>query len=773
MLSRSKHIIGHYGKAFIVLAALLVCCNPAMADRQNKLDSLLNLLKKDKQDTIKAGHLNNICDAYYSTGNPNMQLQYADSLMKLSQKLGYKTGIGEAYQNMGDAHLNKGDFDIAMDYEHKALDIFKALGNKHGIAAVLGNMGNIYEQKGDFDKALEYFSSALEMNQELGSKLEAATDNNNIGIVYAEEGDNTKALDYFLRALKIDRELGDKNNIAMAVGNVGIIYDREGEYQKSLDSYLEALKLNEELGNKSGIATNKGNIGTIYNHLKDYKKALEYMNDALAIAEEMGNTYLQMNNLTNIGDTYKFINAKDTTYMGYYYKALKIAVTTGNKDLQAKIMTIIGESYSGLKLYKNALRYLNRAVDISSAIGDEQTLQEGYSTISDVYAAMQDWQNAYKTYSKASDLEDSLNSQQKTKEIGRLEAKADFDKQLALQKANQEKQSALALEESKRQRILIYFITAIALAVAIIAIIIFRSLKTARTQKKLIEMQKMAVEQQKLLVEEKNTEIVDSINYAKRLQDAILPPLEEVNQALPDSFVLYKPKDIVAGDFYWIAHPQPFPAGREKKVLPTGEDSGGATTLIAAADCTGHGVPGALVSVVCSNALNRAVKEFGITDTGKILDKVRELVLETFEKSSSDVKDGMDISLCSLSHSQGRTTIQWSGANRPLWYITDGKLQEIVPDKQPIGKMDNPKPFTTHSFHLKKGDIIYLFTDGFADQFGGPKGKKFKYKQLQEVLLNTANGNMQQQKQQLQNAFAEWMGMLNQVDDVLVIGIRV
>lgn len=754
MSLQNKHSINGYCKAFFVLAAILLGLHPAMADRQHKLDSLRNLLKTDKPDTIKAGHFNNICNTYYSLGNPSMQIQYADSLLALSQKLNYKLGIAEAYQNMGNAYLNKGAFNKSLDYDHKALDVYKSINNKLGISAVMGNIGNVYEQTGDFSKALEYFSDALEMCEELGTKIDIATNNNNIGIVYAEQGDNSKALDYFLRALKTDRELGDKSNIAMAVGNVGIIYGREGEYKKSLDCYLEALKLNEELGNKNGIATDKGNIGTIYNHLNDQQKALEYMKEAFAMAEEMGNTYLEMNNLTNIGDTYKFINAKDTTYMGYYFKALKIATTTGNKDLQAKILSIIGQSYNSLKNYKSALKYLNQAVAISSAIGDLQTLQESYSAISDVYASMKDWHNAYLTYSKAGTLEDSLNSEQKTKAIGRLEAKADFDKQLVLQKANQEKQTALTLEESKRQRILIYFITAIALAVAIIAIIIFRSLKTTRTQKKLIEMQKMSVEQQKLLVEEKNTEILDSINYAKRLQDAILPPLEEVRQSLPDSFVLYKPKDIVAGDFYWM----------EK--LP-------ASLLIAAADCTGHGVPGALVSVVCSNALNRAVKEFGITNTAKILDKVRELVLETFEKSASDVKDGMDISLCSLTHTPDGTTIQWSGANRPLWYITGGQLIEITPDKQPIGKQEGSKPFTSHTLQLKKGEMLYLFTDGFADQFGGPKGKKFKYKQLQEVLLNTATGTMQQQKEQLQNTFANWMGMLDQVDDVLMIGIRV
>ncbi len=197
--------------------------------------------------------------------------------------------------------------------------------------------------------------------------------------------------------------------------------------------------------------------------------------------------------------------------------------------------------------------------------------------------------------------------------------------------------------------------------------------------------------------------------------------------------------------------------------------------LLAACDCTGHGVPGALVSVVCSNALNRSVKEFGITDPGKILDKVRELVLETFEKSENDVKDGMDVSLLAISYQPiaNGLEIQWSGAYNPLWYISGGNLHEVKADKQPIGKYDFKTPFKTHSLKLQKGDCLYLFTDGYADQFGGPKGKKFKYIQLQEKLLAINQQPLYQQKAELEKKLESWKGELEQVDDILIIGIRI
>ncbi|MFL5764214.1 MAG: PP2C family protein-serine/threonine phosphatase [Bacteroidia bacterium] len=269
---------------------------------------------------------------------------------------------------------------------------------------------------------------------------------------------------------------------------------------------------------------------------------------------------------------------------------------------------------------------------------------------------------------------------------------------------------------------------------------------------------------QKEIIEEKNKDITASITYAKRLQEAILPSKQMLAMHLADSFVLYQPKDIVAGDFYWME----FCASPSESV---GEGANAEMILFAAADCTGHGVPGAMVSVVCSNALNRAVKEFDLTDPGKILDKVRELVLQTFEKSESEVKDGMDISLLRIDGN--RNELKWAGANNPMLLIRDGQLTEYKPDKQPIGKTDSPVPFTTHTIPLQKGDLIYTFTDGFADQFGGPKGKKFKYAQLKELLLRVHRSPMIQQSEKIREELLAWKGQLEQVDDVLITGIRI
>jgi serine phosphatase RsbU (regulator of sigma subunit) len=318
--------------------------------------------------------------------------------------------------------------------------------------------------------------------------------------------------------------------------------------------------------------------------------------------------------------------------------------------------------------------------------------------------------------------------------------------------------------------------------VVFLLVISFLAYRRSRKDNKIIEEQKERVDQAFDQLEEKNTEILDSINYAKRIQSAILPPDKLIKQHLPNSFILYKPKDIVAGDFYWLE--------------PTSNG-----VLFAAADCTGHGVPGAMVSVVCNNGLNRSTREYGLTEPGEILDKTREIVISEFEKSEEEVKDGMDIALCSL---EGNN-LKYSGANNPLWIIRshaderdevsgiegiNGDLPagiktekiggyiliEVKADKQPIGKYALPKPYTTRSIELQRGDTFYLFSDGFADQFGGERGKKFKAANFKKLLVSIQNESIQKQKELIDEAFENWKNfrgnVIDQLDDVCIIGVR-
>lgn len=288
-------------------------------------------------------------------------------------------------------------------------------------------------------------------------------------------------------------------------------------------------------------------------------------------------------------------------------------------------------------------------------------------------------------------------------------------------------------------------------------------------EEKVQERTKELVEKNKV-IESTHKSIQDSINYSKRLQKAVLPKTEEIKKRLSESFVLFRPKDVVSGDFYWF------------------ENHGG-YDFIAAADCTGHGVPGAMVSFVCNNALNRSLYEFSKLSPENVLQHTREIVIETFSKSGQDIKDGMDIAMCRIS--EKRDELLFVGANNPCWIIRKNEylselelnsrktvkgevysLIEVVGDKKPIGLHEDMSPFTCHNISVCEGDTYYLFTDGYADQFGGKKGKKLMYKPFKKLLLEMAEAPLDEQKDKLELSFDSWMGDFEQVDDVCVIGFR-
>jgi serine phosphatase RsbU (regulator of sigma subunit) len=328
-------------------------------------------------------------------------------------------------------------------------------------------------------------------------------------------------------------------------------------------------------------------------------------------------------------------------------------------------------------------------------------------------------------------------------------------------KAEQEKKEIALKSERKRNKIIMTSLIIGLILVLTFSFYIWRSLSITKKQKEVIEQtkviiekQKDEVEEQKRLVEIKNKDIIDSINYALRIQQAILPDEKKWNKLLPDSFKIYLPKDILAGDFYWLEENENY-------------------IYVAAADCTGHGVPGAMVSVVCSSALTKAVLEDKLTNTNEILDRVREIVIEKMSSNEGQLRDGMDVCLVRI-NKNNRKEIQYSGANRPLYIIkANGVLEELSPDKQPIGWMEETSPFKAENKVIDQGDMLYLTTDGFADQFGGPKNKKLKTKGMLELFVNVHSLPLTEQKEKIQLFYSEWKGGGDQTDDVCVIGIRI
>jgi len=308
------------------------------------------------------------------------------------------------------------------------------------------------------------------------------------------------------------------------------------------------------------------------------------------------------------------------------------------------------------------------------------------------------------------------------------------------------------------------YIVYVLLFILLIYVIIMLSIRRVKQQK--VELEKIVqertheiaeqnhlLEHQKAEIQEKTNDILDSIKYAKRIQNTILPGEDKLNHIFEhDHFVLYKPKDIVSGDFYWATR-------FEHK------------TIFSAIDCTGHGVPGAFVSIVGFNALNRTVNEFGLRQPAAILDKLTELVVDTFTQSESQIKDGMDIGLCAIDNSTLK--LEFSGANNPCVVVRNKEAIELKPDKQPIGEFDERKPFTNHDFQLQSGDCVYVLSDGYADQFGGPKGKKLKFKALRDLLIEISELHPKEQLKKLDDAFNEWKGDYEQLDDVCLFGVKI
>jgi serine phosphatase RsbU (regulator of sigma subunit) len=571
----------------------------------------------------------------------------------------------------------------------------------------------------------------------------------NLGVLYWYQDNYPKALDYYFQSLHLAEESGNKNSIGRALANIGLVYFNQGSRDKALEYYQKALKLKLEINDKKASTIILGNIGDIYKAGGEYIKALEYFHEAVQLSAELKEEGLVGYFMACSGSAYELKGDYSNAYRSFS-DALEIAEKQKDKVMIAANNISLG----GLLLHdhKNdeAEEHLQKGLETATAIHDLNNQRDAHNKLSGLYRAENKWRQALDHYMSYIALQDSIFNTENTRKSVQSEMNFEFDKKQAEAKAVQAEKDAITAEDLRQQKLQRNFFIAGFLLVLLIAVFIFRGYRQKQRSNKIIEAQTNEAEHQKELIEEKNKEITDSINYAKRLQEAILPPQKLFDQHLPENFILYKPKDIVAGDFYWLEHRN-------------------GITYVAAADCTGHGVPGAMVSVVCSNALNRAVKEFGITEPAKILDKTRELVLATFSKSDKDVKDGMDISLCAI-HPDGK--VEWAGAYNPLWYISEGEMKELTADKQPIGKTDDPKPFSNRNIQLKKGDLLYLFSDGYPDQFGGEKGKKFKYKPMKELLLKNSSLSPAEQKEQLEAAFNSWKGNLEQVDDVCIIGVR-
>lgn len=649
----------------------------------------------------------------------------------------------------------------------------KSVYKKH-LASAYNNYGYYYFQQDQLKNAIENFEKAVELSEQANHLEVIPTALNNIGYIYKTQGNILKALDYYHQSLKMNKKINDIQEVALCLNNIGGIYYAEKEYDKALQYYREALIIEKENGAlQKGVGRLYSNIGAIYKEQKKYSVALEYFDQSIKIYREIEYERGLGVSLTKQAelelDMFK-INEGEININEVISK-LETAkqLFENNEDNEGLVFALYNLSEAHLlnNDVDKANFYGQKSLIISKKIGFPSSIKDAAYVLKNISELKKDFRTAYLMQQLYYEMQDSINNQSTKEGIIQKQYEYEYEKKSIRDSiVTHESQKVKDLkhqQEIERERTFVY---AGAAGVGVMILLVIGIFRGYQIKKK----NNIELEGKNKLIEEKNKEITDSITYAKRIQNAIIPPTEDLAKALKKVFVMFRPKDIVAGDFYWLQ-----------------EIDG--IVLYAAADCTGHGVPGAMVSVVCHNALNRAVREYGLREPAKILDKTRDIVIETLKNShqeSISIKDGMDIALCSVNFNSGE--LQYAGANNSLYIINPnrsvavenakifgekGEGFEIKADKQPVSNHFNNQPFTNHIIKLEKGDCIYSFSDGYPDQFGGERGKKFMYKKFKYLLIDIYHKPISQQLLELENTFDNWKGSMEQVDDICIIGVKI
>jgi tetratricopeptide (TPR) repeat protein/serine phosphatase RsbU (regulator of sigma subunit) len=655
------------------------------------------------------------------------------------------------------AHILLSNFFLSSDQaksKHHAKQAIAIALQNNLEASASGNawtaLGNCYYVQGNYDSAgYAYRQSINYLEQDTAWRMSLGTAYSNIGLISINKARYSEGLSWQFKALVIYDSTGNFQGMLRCYNAIAVVYNELGELTKNTNDFDNALRylrkcleLSAKTSDSMGISNVMMNMGTTYQRMGNNDSALWYFRESAVRAERQKDIYTYSSALSNIAEEYRrtgnTTEAKKTAL-----QALQLKIQSGDQLGECALRIILAQIYEKTGEKEKQRQELDAAYTLSQKIGATREQSSSARMLARFYATQGNYTAAWPLINDYLFLNDSLNSSQNLLVIQELKARFDDE--------NQKKQIALLTQQNKiaelttaRQRLLLMFSIGGVALLLLLAALIYRSLR----QKKRANQ---SLQQAYGIIEEKNKSITDSIHYASHLQQAILPDPEIISRLFPQSFILYMPKDIVAGDFYWVEAYNDF-------------------VFFAAADCTGHGVPGAMVSVVCSKALDTAVHEMKLTEPGKILDAATEIVLQTFARTSAEIYDGMDISLCAWNPKT--KTLQWAGANNPLLIITrNQEPQFIAPDKQPVGRTGQRKNFTSHTFILTQPTQLYLYSDGFGDQFGGAKGKKIMQKKLKELLIEYHTLEPSVQHKKLLAFFNQWKGTLEQIDDILVMRI--
>ena len=618
---------------------------------------------------------------------------------------------------------------------------------KKNLAYSLQNFGTTLDDT-EIIKKISFFEKSIDLKLEIKDTLELGVYYGRLGLAYSSIGNYDKALENQFKSIEIRKKSKRTYELNYNYNNVASIYSDQGFYNKALKFYEKSLEIKYQFKDTLNYSTSFINIGYTYRRLKNYDKALDYLNKALeSVIYSYNPDEIEYSAFYGMGDVYfEQINFKKA--LDFFEKSVDVGEKFNMTQSIARSRMRIGEIYFKANNYELALKNFKIAKEIAVEFNSDISLNSYvYKRFYELHKRNGNFKEALINYELYKVLADSLNSMngiafEKNRELNQkylLKKQTDsikhLDEILIQQAQTLAKEEQLKNETQRRNGLIV-----ISLLILVSLGLVFNQLKKVRKGK--------------ALVEEKQQEITDSINYAKRLQQGILVPFDLVQSWLSESFILFKPKDIVSGDFYWI-----------EKV--------GNKMYFAVADCTGHGIPGALVSIICSNALTKSLYEDFTYEPSRILDNTRAIVEERFVRSKDEIKDGMDISLCCLNVED--KSITWAGAMNPLWVVRKGskEVEELKPDRQSIGMVEKPKRYKQHEVKLAKGDSVYLFSDGYQDQFGGEKGRKYMKGRFKKFILSVQDQDMQTQLTSFEKEFNSWKGDREQIDDVCVMGVRI
>ncbi len=600
-----------------------------------------------------------------------------------------------------------------------------------------------------YSQALKLFIESKEKFQALGDTIGVCNANNLIATVYDYQGFNKKAILKHQENLELRRAIGDINGLSATLNNIAVNLRKIGETQKALEYYLLAINLILNSDDLRSLSRSYNNVGLVFLELNELDSAFKYLNKALEIREKL--TFPQ-----DLKNTYQGLGS-------YYFQA---------------------------KNLKKARDYFEKSFLIANEIGIVYEIESAAKDLSQVYYQMGQYKKAYDTHLIYKQMSDSLKNKETIQLLTSMEMESKFEKERELQKLIQEKKDAdnqLIMVKQKRFRNILVLVI---VALLVIALLIFKGFieKTKHnrlltiqneeilqqkeeisTQRDEIESQKEEIEaqrdlliKQKLLMENKNQKLTDSLEYARSIQGALLPWTGTLHSLIGDHFILYKPKDIVSGDFYWAS-----------------DTNDG--VIVCVADCTGHGVPGAFMSVLGISLLSEIVQKDRITQPNLILNKLREYLIYSLrqDETHSRHKEGMTIAICHIDRKKG--LMKYAGASMPMILIrhTYGTpiLERLHPDGMPIGISPRMRDFTQKEYTISNGDMLYLYSDGYADQFGGTEGKKLKIKPFLSLLENNSTRPLAEQQQILESNIKNWINESNpvveQFDDITILGIRI